>query len=79
LACRAILIDTDALAVDGDAGAVLVTRGGAAYGEHSGGPPDIAVYTFGGGSLLSNVTITGSRAAAILGLGALVLARRRRN
>ena len=79
LTCRAILIDTDALAVDGDAGVVLVIRGGAAYGEQSGGPPEIAVFTFGGGWLLGNVTITGSRAAAILGLGALVLARRRRN
>ena len=73
------LIDTDALAVDGDVGVVLVARGGAAYGEQSGGPPDIAVFTFGGGSLLGNVTITGSRARTILGLGAQVLARRRSN
>ena len=58
--------------------AVLVTRGGAAYGEQSGGPPDITVYTFGG-SLLGNVTITDLRAAAFLGLGAQVLARRRSN
>ena len=77
LTCRAILIDM-VMAVDGDAGVVLVTRGGLPW-EQSGGPPDIAVFTFGGGWLLGNVTITGSRAAAILGLGALVLARRRRN
>ena len=69
------LIDTDALAVDGDVGVVLVARWGCIW-EQSGGPPDIAVFTFGGGSLLGNVTITGSRARTILGLGAQVLAKR---
>lgn len=66
----AITIDTDALTVDGGAGGILVPQGGAPYAEKSGGAPDIAVFTFGGGSILGDVTITGSRAAAILFKGA---------
>ena len=66
----AITLDTDALTFNGGAGGVLVPQGGAPLGPKSGGPPDIAVFTFGGGSVLGDVTITGSRAAAILFRGA---------
>ena len=66
----AIVIDTDALTVNGGGGGILVPQGGAPFGQQSGGPPDIAVFSFGGGSVLGDVTITGSRAATILFRGA---------
>ena len=65
-----IFIDTDALTVTGGSNGVAVSQGGTPYGQQSGGPPDIAVFTFDGGSVLGDVTITGSRAAAILFKGA---------
>lgn len=65
-----IVIDTDALTVDGGAGGILFPQGGTPFGQQSGGPLDIAVFTFDGGSVLGDVTIVGDRAAAILFKGA---------
>ena len=70
LAGGAIAIDTDTLTVTGGGSGVVVAQGGAPLGQKSGGPSDIAVFTFDGGSVLGDVTITGSRAAAILFQGA---------
>lgn len=53
-----ITIDTNLLTVNGSSGAVLHSQ--------SGGGPDIAVFTFDGGSSLGNVTVTGSNAVALL-------------
>ncbi len=65
----AITIDTDALTFNGGAGGTLFSQGGAPFGERTGGPPDIAVFAFDGGSVLGDVTVTGANAVAFLFLG----------
>lgn len=65
----AITLDTDALTFNGGAGGNFVNQGGVPFGEGVGGPPGIAVFLFDDGSVLGDVTITGSNAAAILFLG----------
>lgn len=56
-----ITLDTDALSFNGGGGGNLVGQGG--------GAPGIAVFLFDDGSVLGDVTIVGSNAAAILFLG----------
>jgi hypothetical protein len=53
-----VAIDTSSLTVDGSAGGVLVSQGA--------GLPDIAVFTFDGGSTLGDVVVSGLNAIAIL-------------
>ncbi len=65
----AITIDTDALTFNGGAGGTLVDQSGVAFGPNVGGPADIAVFLFDGNSILGDVIISGSNAAAILFLG----------
>ena len=62
----AISVDTSALTLNGSAGGVLV--------HQSGGAPDIAVYVFNGGSMLGDVTVSGSNPLAILFQGSGTLA-----
>lgn len=58
LSGEAISIDTSALTFNGGAGGVLVSQGS--------GLPDIAVYAFDSGSVLGDVTVSGSNPLAIL-------------
>ncbi|QDT01584.1 hypothetical protein [Adhaeretor mobilis] len=61
-------IDTDALTFNGSSGGVLVSQGG--------GAPDIAVFTFDGGSTLANgdaISVTGGNALALLFQGSVIL------
>ena len=63
-----VAIDTDALTFGGNPGGVLVVQGG--------GAPDIAVFTFDGGSALDSgdsITVSGQNALAVLFQGSVVL------
>ncbi|NKB56687.1 MAG: PEP-CTERM sorting domain-containing protein [Alphaproteobacteria bacterium] len=57
----ALAIDTSAGTFNGNSGGVLFSPGG--------GAPDIAVFTFDGGSVLGDITVSGSNSLAILFLG----------
>lgn len=63
-----IALDSSALTVDGGAGGVLVSQGG--------GLPDIAVFTFDGGSTLGDVTVSGFNPIAILFRGSATITGR---
>ena len=56
-----LVLDTDALTINGALGGARVAQGG--------GAPDIAVFTFGAGSLLGDVEVVGRNALALLFLG----------
>jgi hypothetical protein len=61
----AIALDSSALTVNGGAGGVLVSQGG--------GFPGIAVFTFDGGSILGDVTVSGQIPIAILFRGSATI------
>ena len=60
-----VAIDTSSLTVDGSAGGVLVSQGA--------GLPDIAVFTFDGGSTLGDLVVSGLNPIAILFQGSATI------